>query len=59
MLEMLHLVPLKVGFDEAWLVMGNLVTLRPEVVQGLLEACRSVKVKRLLPWLLCHVRVWQ
>ena len=46
-LEMLHLVPLKVGFDEARLVMGNLVTLRPEVVQGLLEACRSVKVKRL------------
>jgi hypothetical protein len=31
MLEMLHLVPLKVGFDEARLVMGNLVTLRPEV----------------------------
>ena len=46
-LEMLHLVPQKVGFDEALLVMGNLVTLRPEVVQGLLEACRSVKVKRL------------
>jgi Transcriptional regulator, AbiEi antitoxin, Type IV TA system/Transcriptional regulator, AbiEi antitoxin N-terminal domain len=47
MLEMLHLVPHKVGFDEARLVMGNLATLRPEVVQGLLEACRSVKVKRL------------
>jgi hypothetical protein len=47
MLEMLHLVPRKVGFDEARLVMGNLVTLRPEVVQGLLAACRSVKVKRL------------
>jgi len=60
MLEMLHLVPQKVGFDEARLVMGNLATLRSEVVQGLLEACRSVKVKRLflymaenqeLPWL--------
>jgi hypothetical protein len=47
MLEMLHLVPRKVGFDEARLVMGNLVTLRPEVVQGLLAACHSVKVKRL------------
>ena len=47
MMEMLHLVPLKVGFDEARLVMGSLVTLRSEVVQGLLEACRSVKVKRL------------
>jgi len=58
-LEMLHLVPQKVGFDEARFVMGNLTTLRPEVVQGLLEACRSIKVKRLffymaenqdLPW---------
>ena len=47
MLEMLHLAPGKVGFDEARLIMGNLVTLRPEVVQGLLEACRSIKVKRL------------
>ena len=47
MMEMLHLVPQKVGFDEARLVMGNLVTLRPEVVQRLLEACGSVKVKRL------------
>ena len=47
MLEMLHLVPQKVGFDEARLVMGNLATLRPDLVQGLLEACRSVKVKRL------------
>jgi hypothetical protein len=27
--------------------MGNLVTLRPDTVQGLLEACHSVKVKRL------------
>jgi len=47
MLEMLHLVPRKVGFDEARLVMGNLTTLRPDMVQALLEACRSVKVKRL------------
>jgi hypothetical protein len=33
MLEMLHLVPRKVGFDEARPIMGNLVTLRPNVVQ--------------------------
>ena len=46
-LEMLHLVPKEVGFDEAQLIMENLVTLRPDVVQGLLAACRSVKVKRL------------
>jgi len=46
-MEMLHLVPKKVGFDEARLIMGNLVALRPDVVQGLLSVCRSVKVKRL------------
>ena len=59
MLEMLHLVPRKVGFDEARLVMGNLVTLRPEVVQGLLEACRSVKVKRLFLYMAeSHEHAW-
>ncbi|MEA3428823.1 MAG: type IV toxin-antitoxin system AbiEi family antitoxin [Thermodesulfobacteriota bacterium] len=46
-MEMLHLVPRKVGFDEARLIMENLVALRPDVVQELLAACRSVKVKRL------------
>jgi hypothetical protein len=51
MLEMLHLVPKAVGFDEAGQVMGNLSTLRPEVVQPLLEACGSVKVKRLFLYL--------
>jgi hypothetical protein len=59
MLEMLHLVPRKVGFDEARLVMGNLLTLRPEVVQGLLEACRSVKVKRLFLYMAeSHEHAW-
>jgi len=46
-LEMLHLVPGKVGFDEAFLIMENLATLRPEIVQRLLVKCRSIKVKRL------------
>jgi len=59
-MEMLHLVPGEVGFDEAQLIMENLSTLRPAVVQGLLTECRSVKVKRLFlymaekqehPWL--------
>ena len=59
-MEMLHLVPKEVGFDEARLIMENLITLRPDVVQGLSAACRSVKVKRLFlymaerqehPWL--------
>jgi len=46
-MEMLHLVPKEVGFDEAQLIMENMVTLRPDVVQGLLMECRSIKVKRL------------
>jgi hypothetical protein len=46
-MEMLHLVPGKVGFDEASLIMENLATLRPEIVQELLVMCRSIKVKRL------------
>lgn len=46
-MEMLHLVPGKVGFDEAFLVMENLATLRPELVKKLLILCRSIKVKRL------------
>ncbi len=47
MMEMLHLVPKHAGFSEAYLIMQNLVSLRPDVVQTLLELCRSVKVKRL------------
>lgn len=59
-MEMLHLVPQKVGFDEAQMIMENLLALRTDVVQWLLETCRSVKVKRLFlymagkmehPWL--------
>jgi len=59
-MEMLHLVPREMGFEEASLIMQNLVTLRPDVAQKLLEVCRSVKVKRLFlymaekhghPWL--------
>ena len=46
-MEILHLVPGKVGFDEAFLIMENLATLRPEMVQRLLVMCRSIKVKRL------------
>jgi hypothetical protein len=50
-MEMLNLVPAKVGFDEALLVMEALTTLRPDVVQSLLEACCSVKVKRLFMYI--------
>ncbi|MCX5794868.1 MAG: type IV toxin-antitoxin system AbiEi family antitoxin [Elusimicrobia bacterium] len=46
-LEFLDQVPREESFDEAKLLMEGLTTLRPQLVQGLLEACRSVKAKRL------------
>lgn len=46
-LEVLYHVPHMVSFEEASLFMENLQTLRPRLVQELLEACQSVKVKRL------------
>ncbi len=46
-MEMLYHVPAKQGFDEALRIMESLLTLRPDLVQKLLEACTSVKVKRL------------
>jgi len=46
-MEMLYHVPAKQGFDEAARIMESLLTLRPVLVQKLLEACASVKVKRL------------
>lgn len=47
MLELLYLVPEKEAFDEAKLLMEGLTTLRPSVLQLLLEKCNSVKAKRL------------
>ena len=46
-LELLHLVPKKQSVEEAFLIMEGLVTLRPKLLQELLESCRSIKVKRL------------
>jgi hypothetical protein len=46
-MEMLHLIPGKINFEEALLIMENLVSMRPDLVQRLLRICRSVKVKRL------------
>jgi len=46
-MEMLHLVPKGQSFDEAMKIMEGLTTLRPKMVQELLERCNSVKVKRL------------
>lgn len=38
------------GIEYALELMHGLSTLRPEVVQALLQACRSIKVKRLFLW---------
>jgi hypothetical protein len=47
MLECLYLAPKRIDLVECFQVMGSLANLRPKVVEGLLTACASVKVKRL------------
>jgi hypothetical protein len=47
MMEVLYAVPQVDSYEEARLLMEGLTTLRPRVVQALLENCASVKVKRL------------
>lgn len=47
MLECLHLAPDTVDLVECYQVMEGLTTLRPKLLQPLLEQCNSVKVKRL------------
>jgi Transcriptional regulator, AbiEi antitoxin, Type IV TA system/Transcriptional regulator, AbiEi antitoxin N-terminal domain len=46
-LELLRLVPQRESYEEARLLFEGLTTLRPRLVQQLLEECRSVKAKRL------------
>jgi hypothetical protein len=46
-MEVLYFVPQDETFEEAMLLMEGLTTLRPKVIQTLLEQCHSVKVKRL------------
>lgn len=50
-LEALHLAPREVDLVEAAQVLEGLRTLRPGVMQGLLEGCTSIKVKRLFLYL--------
>ncbi len=47
MMEVLYGVPNEESYEEAKLLMEGLTTLRPRLVQALLERCASVKVKRL------------
>lgn len=58
--EMMYLVPKRQSYEEAFQVMESLTSLRPQVVQQLLDDCTSVKTKRLFmhaaersnqPWL--------
>jgi len=58
-LELLEAVPREESFEGAGLLLEGLMSLRPDLVQELLESCRSVKAKRLflyfaekfgLPW---------
>ncbi len=46
-MEVLYGVPKEESYEEAMLLMKGLTTLRPALVQTLLEHCASVKVKRL------------
>jgi len=45
--ELVDLVPNEQPFEGAQLLMESLTTLRPDLVQELLDACRSFKAKRL------------
>jgi hypothetical protein len=46
-LETIYLVPKRLSFVEAFQMTENLTTLRPHVLQLLLEHCNSIRVKRL------------
>jgi hypothetical protein len=50
-MEMLYLVPKTQGLDESDKIMNGLLSLRPDIVQALLETCRSIKTKRLFLYL--------
>jgi hypothetical protein len=47
MLEYCHLLPKYAEFEEARQLMEGLPTLRPRLVQSTLQACKSIKAKRL------------
>lgn len=49
-MEQIHLIKQNHDVEHAHVLMQGLTSLRPDVVQELLEACRSVKVKRFFLW---------
>jgi len=55
MLEYCYLLPKNADFEEARQLMEGLTTLRPQLLQSTLQACKSVKAKRLFLALACSV----
>ncbi|MEX1014883.1 MAG: type IV toxin-antitoxin system AbiEi family antitoxin [Candidatus Paceibacterota bacterium] len=53
-LEYLHNVPKHEGIDEANYIMEGLTSMRPSVLQKLLECCKSIKTKRLFLYMAEH-----
>ncbi|TVQ01841.1 MAG: hypothetical protein EA359_13160, partial [Balneolaceae bacterium] len=53
-LEYLHDVPKYEGIDEANYIMEGLTSLRPTVLQELMESCKSIKTKRLFLYIAEH-----
>lgn len=49
-MEAIHLVRDNGSLDDVYALMRGLTTLRPALVQQLLETCQSVKVKRIFLW---------
>jgi len=59
-LEAIYFIPEKQSFEEAYYLMEGLATLRPELLQVLLESCRSIKVKRVFLFLArCCNHAWK
>jgi len=58
-IELCYDVPIRESFDELNQIMSGLTTLRPRMVQELLEKCKSVKTKRLFMYLVeKHDHAW-
>jgi hypothetical protein len=54
MLELIYLFPKYAVVEDMDIAMEGMTTLRPGLVQQLLESCQSVKVKRYYMWLAEH-----
>ncbi|MBK8945355.1 MAG: type IV toxin-antitoxin system AbiEi family antitoxin [Ignavibacteriae bacterium] len=50
-MEMIYSIPSEQSFNEVMLIMENLTTLRPDLVQQLLQKVDSFKVKRIFMWM--------